>query len=71
MADTTSTISEAVSSYESMHQITHGQMAELLGMSANTLRWKCSGAKDWKWSEILHLSELLGVTPDELAGIAN
>lgn len=49
--------------------ITRGRMAELMGMSRNTLRWKREGKYDWTWSEILRLSELTGKTPNELAGI--
>ena len=51
-------------------KINNGQMANLLGMSANTLRWKREGKTDWSWSEILLLSEILGKSPDVLSGLA-
>lgn len=49
-------------------KITREQMAKLLGMSANSLRWKREGKKDWTWSEILRLSDITGKSPNELAG---
>ena len=51
-------------------KINNGQMANLLGMSANTLRWQREGKTDWSWSEILLLSEILGKSPDVLSGLA-
>lgn len=50
-------------------KINREQMAALLGMSTNTLRWKREGKKDWSWSEILRLSDITGKSPDELAGL--
>lgn len=51
-------------------KITKEQMANLLGMSANTLRWKREGKNDWTWQEILLLSDITGKTPNELAGLS-
>ena len=45
------------------------QMASLLGMSTNTLRWKREGKTSWLWDEILLISDITGKSPDELAGI--
>lgn len=50
-------------------KITREQMANLMSMSANTLRWKREGKNAWTWEEILRLSDITGKTPDELAGI--
>lgn len=50
-------------------KLTREQMAELLGISTNTLRWKREGKTDWSWSEILRLSDITGKSPDELAGL--
>lgn len=50
-------------------KLTREQMASLLGMSTNSLRWKREGKKDWTWSEILRLSDITGKSPDELAGL--
>ena len=50
-------------------KLTREQMASLLGMSTNSLRWKREGKKDWTWSEILRLSDITGNSPDELAGL--
>lgn len=62
-------ISVAIAAFMEEQKITREQMANMLGMSANSLRWKREGKKDWSWSEILALSDLTGKTPDELAGI--
>lgn len=69
MEQITVSISVAIADYMNEHGITREQMAEKLGMSANSLRWKREGSKDWTWSEILALSRLVGKSPDELAGI--
>lgn len=50
-------------------KITREQMAALLDMSANTLRWKREGKSEWAWSEVLMLSDITGKSPDELAGL--
>lgn len=65
----TKSISAAIAAYMDEHGLTREQMAKELGMSANTLRWKREGKTDWTWSEILRLSSLLDISPDELAGI--
>lgn len=69
MAEITSAIDHAIAFFMFEQKLTVEKMAQLLGMTANTLRAKRSGERDWTWSEILHLSDLLGVTPNELAGI--
>ena len=56
----------AISHYIADKKITRDQMAELLGMSANTLRWKREGKNEWLLSEVLKLSDLMGVSLDEL-----
>lgn len=45
-----------------------GQMAERLGMTANSLRAKRRGEQDWKWKEVLMLSKMTGKGIDELIG---
>lgn len=62
-------IDEKIGQYIKDNNLTRGQMADMLGMSANTLRWKREGKNPWLWDEILHLSDILGMSPDELAGI--
>lgn len=63
-------IDRAITEYLSEQGITRGQLAETLGMSTNTLRWKRQGKYEWTWGEILALSEIVGKSPDELAGMS-
>lgn len=62
-------IDRAIGFYMVEQHINRGQMAERMGMTTNTLRWKREGKSKWTWDEILKLSEITGKTPDELAGI--
>ena len=62
-------VDSAISQFISEQKITREKMAKLLGISANTLRWKREGRYDWSWSEILRLCDLLDKSPNELAGI--
>ena len=61
----------AISYFMAEQKITREQMASLMEMAPNTLRWKREGKTDWAWSEILRLSEITGKSPDELAGLAS
>ena len=46
----------------------YSDLAHDLGISVNALSMKRRGLTDWKWSEILKLCEILGISPDTLAG---
>ena len=70
MADTVKAIDLAIGHFMVDQKINREQMANLMDMSSNTLRWKREGKYDWSWSEILHLCDLLGTTPNELTGLA-
>lgn len=63
-------IDRKISVYCVIHKMSQDSFAKLMGISTNTLHSKRSGYTDWKWSEILQLSEILGESPNELAGIA-
>ena len=65
----TSSIDREISHYMVDQKITGEQMAEILGMTANTLRAKRTGKSDWTWREILKLCDLLDTSPNELAGM--
>ena len=67
---TVESIDLAISYFMAEQKINREQMAGLMGISPNTLRWKREGKTDWTWSEILQLSELTGKSPDTLAGLA-
>lgn len=58
----------AIGYFMAEQKITREQMAQLMGMSANTLRWKREGKNDWTLSELIHLADLTGKTPSELVG---
>ncbi len=60
-------IDAAIADYMSAENITQLQMAEKLNISPNTLRWKRAGKHDWSWSEILRISDMTGMSPNELA----
>ena len=66
----TSSIDRNIGYFMVEQKLNREQMAALMSMSANTLRWKREGKTDWAWSEILRLSEITGKSPDELAGLA-
>lgn len=62
-------INAALENYTSEEKVTYSQVCGKLGISAASLANKRKGVTDWKWSEILALSEMMGLTPDELAGL--
>lgn len=64
----TEAIDRAIGYYMVDEHIGVGDMAARLGMTANTLRWKRQGKQDWKWSEVLRLSQLIGKSIDEIIG---
>ena len=68
MADSVQAIDMAISHFMVDQKINREQMAKLMNMAPNTLRWKREGKTDWSWSEILHICDLLGTTPNELTG---
>lgn len=42
------------------------QLAKEVGVAPNTFSWKRRGVREWTLSEIVKLSEIIGVTPSEL-----
>lgn len=67
--ETTKTIADNIDRYRKPRKVTQKALASELGMTANSLRSKMRGESEWKWSEILKLSEITGMTPTELAGV--
>lgn len=61
-------IDAAISRFITEKNITKQAFADMLGITTNTLRWKREGSKDWRWSEVLLVSEITGATLEELAG---
>lgn len=62
-------IDNAITLYLRRNSMTQAQMAEQLGMSENTLRWKRQGKNEFTLSELLTVSEMCGLTPDEMLGM--
>lgn len=56
----------AIADYLKANNVTREAMSQEMGMSSNSLRWKREGKYDWTWAEVLKLSEILGLTVDEL-----
>ena len=69
MVDASSAIDKNIAFFMFEQKLTVEKMAALLGMSANTLRAKRSGERQWTMSEVMKLSDLMGKTLDELVGM--
>ena len=65
-AQATKSIDKRIERFMADQKIGVGEMANLLGMTTNSLRWKRTGKQDWKWSEVLRMSDLMGMSVDEL-----
>lgn len=61
-------IDQHISKFMTEQKLGVGEMAGLLGMTPNSLRWKRQGKQDWKWSEVLKLADLFGMSVDQLIG---
>lgn len=68
--NTAASIDLAIGYFMAEQKINRGQMAQMMGMSANTLRSKREGVNDWTLSELFRLADLTGKSLDELAGLA-
>ena len=69
MKEIAEAIDRKVSTYCIVHKMSQDSFAKLMEMSTNTLQNKRNGYTDWKWSEILKLCDIIGDTPNGLAGI--
>lgn len=69
VTDTLTSIDRQIGYFMVEQKLTREQMANLMDMNTNTLRWKREGKSAWRWDEILRLSEITGKSPDELAGL--
>lgn len=58
-------LDRAISIYLLDNKMTQAQLAEKLGMTENTFRWKRQGVREYKTSELLALTDLLGMSLDE------
>lgn len=62
-------IDNAITVYLRRNSKTQAQMASELGMSENTFSWKRRGIKEFTLSELLAVSRMCGMTPDEMLGM--
>lgn len=62
-------IDNAITVYMRRNSMTQAQMADKLGMSENTFSWKRRGIKEFTLSELLAVSSMCGLTPDEMLGM--
>ena len=60
----------ALGYYMVEQKISRENLASMLDMSSESLRNKRNGKTPWTWNEILKISDILGKTPDELAGLS-
>ena len=67
---TLQSINGCIGYFMAEHGISKEQMAKMLGFTPNTLRNKMSGKTSWTWQEALLLSDVLGRSLDEIAGLA-
>lgn len=65
----TDTIDQKIAFFMFEQKLTVEKMAGLLGMTPNTLRAKRSGKTEWTLGEMMELSDLFGMTLDEIAGL--
>lgn len=47
------------------------KLAELIGITRPTLGQRLAGRSQWKWSEVVRVSEITGCSLDELALTTN
>lgn len=69
MTNSSSAIDREIAHFMVDQKLTQAKMAGLLGITEQTLIHKRRGVRDWKWGEVLHLSDILGKSLDELAGL--
>ena len=69
--DVRTAIKERVGGYCSAHGVTRKQLAADMGMPYTTFSTKLHGPSEFSFSEGVALAGLLGIGPDELAGLPN
>lgn len=69
MPDVRTSIKERVGGYCGANDVTKRWIAEHMDMAYSTFYSKLNGPSEFTFSEGVALAELLGIGPDELAGI--
>ena len=62
-------VNEKIGAWLLVNGNTRAELADALGITRPTLSTRLDGSAPWRFSEIIKLSELLGTTPNDLAGI--
>lgn len=60
-------IDEAIAAYLRRSGKTQAELAKELGMSENTLSWKRRGIREFKFSEVVKVTEITGFSIDEMS----
>ncbi len=58
------TLDDAITLYLRRENITQEQLAERMGMSANTFSWKRRGIREFTLSEAAKLADMIGISLD-------
>ena len=64
-------INEKVAAWLMLEGNSMGKLADELGINRATLRLKLRGQNDWTWSQAIAVADIIGCTPNELAGVPN
>lgn len=59
-----------IARYQAQTGKTKQEIASEIGMSANSLRWKLNGSRQFMFREIVNLADLFSCSTDYLAGRA-
>lgn len=60
-------IDEAIAAYLRRNGKTQAELAKELGMSENTLSWKRREIREFKFSEVVKVTEITGFSIDEMS----
>lgn len=60
-------IDEAIAAYLRRSGKAQAELAKELGMSENTLSWKRRGIREFKFSEVVKVTEITGFSIDEMS----
>jgi plasmid maintenance system antidote protein VapI len=62
-------INEKVGAWLLAPENSREKLADAIGITRPTLNTRLDGSSPWKFVEVIRLAQLLGTTPNDLAGI--
>jgi len=62
-------IDRHIAEYMEREGVSVQEMADTLGITTNTFRWRRSGRYEWRFDELKKISEMTGLTLNELTGM--